>query len=301
MILPILKLAVPCLLSVAVMPLAMAASKVAAQPAKPEPALVEVYVNGTPISRDHVTLFQRSLVSGDAGASKRPSDDLDRFKAARKELIAQEAMAQLALKEHLDKDPQVAEAVAYVRREALSRRYIEKYFEDNPVTDAVLRGGYEWSRTNGKILEYKVRHILVATRDEAEQILARLKKGEKFEELTKLTKDPGGNTNGGFATPDGWFRPDIFVDIYFSDAVVGLKPGSYTPEPVRTRFGWHLIKVDERPRPVANPEPFEKLPESVVSALRQKTAQRKLNELVDAVVAKAKVTTAQGKPLAKSN
>ncbi len=126
-------------------------------------------------------------------------------------------------------------------------------------------------------------------------ILQRLKQGEKFIDLTRLTKDPGGSTNGGFVTKNGWFRSDVFVDVAFTDAVEALKPGSYTQEPVRTRFGWHLIRVDEPPRAVKDPEPFAQLHESSREALRQKMAQRKLNELVSNAVNKVALRDTQGK------
>jgi peptidyl-prolyl cis-trans isomerase C len=168
---------------------------------------------------------------------------------------------------------------------------------EHPITDAVLKAGYEWNRANGKIMEYKVRHILVPTSEEAQGIIDRLNKGEKFVELAKLTKDPGGNTRGGVLGKDGWFRPDIFVDPYFSDAVEALKAGKHTQKPVRTRFGWHVIKLDEAARRVADPEPFDKLHPASREALRQKTAQLKLNELATDALAKARLTNAEDKPL----
>ncbi len=259
----------------------------------------EAYVNGVPVNASHVDALLQRIPSAITDPRRLGTDLEQRRAAARKELATQEALAQAALKDGLDKNAAVADALAYMRREALSRAHIEHYFLENPISDQALRAGYEWNRANGKIVEYQVRHILVPTEQEAADILARLKKGEKFEELVKLTKDPGGSTNGGFVTKDGWFRPDIFIDYKFADAIEALKPGSYSAQPLQTRFGWHVIKLDAGPRPVANPEPFEQLHEGAVKAMREKTAQRKLKELVAGVVEKAKMTDAKGKPLEK--
>jgi peptidyl-prolyl cis-trans isomerase C len=261
------------------------------------PLAPDFLVNGVAISQGQVEQLMKSLISTNDDKSKAAADLADRQRAARKELATQEALSQKAIELGLDKDPEVADQMAQARRELLSRAYIQNYFMEHPVSDAVLKAGYEWNRANGKIMEYKVRHILVPTSEEAQAIIDRLNKGEDFVELAKLTKDPGGNTRGGLLGKEGWFRPDIFVDPYFSDAVEGLKSGQYTQKPVRTRFGWHVIKVDEGSRKVANPEPFDKLHASSREALRQKTAQLKLNELATDAVTKSRLTDAEDKPL----
>jgi peptidyl-prolyl cis-trans isomerase C len=242
----------------------------------------------------------QTLLSNNGDQEK--GDLASRRQSAKRELVTQEALAQVATTEGLDKNPEVEDTIARARREILSRVYIQHFFQTNPITDAMLKAGYEYNRSHGKIMEYKVRQILLPTREAAEKVLERLKKGEDFISLTKLTRDPGGNTNGGFVSKDGWFRPDIFVDPYFSDEVVAMakKKGQYSTEPFRSRFGWHIIRVEDS-RPVANPQPFEKLDPSVLEAMRQKLAQRKLNELIHSVAAEAKLTDANGKPVAFSS
>ena len=244
----------------------------------------DLIVNGQPISRNHVTLMTTSF--GDKSA--RSLSGSDARAAARTELITEEVLAQQARKEGLDKKPAVSDQLAFQTREILSRAYLEDYFDKNPVTDEGLKSAYEWNRANGKIVEYHVRQILVPTSEQAQQLLERLNKGEDFAALAKqYSQDPGGQNTGGDI---GWFRPDIFVDHNFCDAVTGLKKGEYTKAPVRTRFGWHLIKIEEGPRPVANPEPFEALGDSAKQALRQKAAQIKIENLTERLTAAARIS-----------
>lgn len=242
----------------------------------------DVVVNGQPISHNHVTLMS---------ANFSPEKNLpgpEATAAARSELITEELLAQQARKEGLDKKPEVADQIAFQERAILSRAYLEDYFARNPITDESIRAAYEWNRANGKIVEYHVRQILVPTAEQAQQLIGRLNKGEDFAALAKVyTQDPGGQNNGGDL---GWFRPDIFVDHNFDDAVAALKKGEYSKTPVRTRFGWHIVKIEDGPRPVQNPAPYEALDDNTRQALRQKTAQLKLEALTAGLATAAKLS-----------
>lgn len=245
----------------------------------------DVIVNGQPISTNHVLLMSAGL---DPEKKLRKLNDADSQAAARAELVTQELLAQEARKAGLDKNPAIADQLAFQNRVILSRAYLEDYFAKNPITDATLKTAYEWKKANGKLLEYKTRHILVPSFEQAEEAIARIDKGEDFVTVAKrYSQDPGGQNNGGDL---GWFRPDNFVDHHFTDAVESLKKGQYTKKPVRSRFGWHVIKVEDGPRAVANPEAFEALHESVKEAQRQKTAQLKIEELTGRLAAAAKLT-----------
>ncbi len=245
----------------------------------------DVLVNGQPISRNHVLLMSQGI---DPENKSRRADDADAQAAARAELITQEVLAQEAKKQGLDKAPVIADQLAFQNRVILSRAYLEDHFAKDPITDAVLKKSYDFRKANGKILEYKIRHILVQSPGQAQELIAKLGKGEDFAALAKRsTQDPGGQANGGDL---GWFRPDIFVDHHFTDAVEVLKKGQYSKAPVRTRFGWHIIKLEEAPRPVANPEAFEALEDSVKEALRQKAAQIRIEELTARLTANARIS-----------
>jgi len=242
----------------------------------------DVIVNGQPISQNHVTLMSANFTPDKALPSPEARS------AARSELITEELLAQQARKDGLDKKLDVADQIAFQERAILSRAYLEEYFAKNPITEESLKSAYEWNRANGKIVEYKVRQILLPTAEQANQVIDKLNKGEDFVALAKVyTQDPGGQTTGGDL---GWFRPDIFVDHNFSDAVVALKKGEYNKTPLRTRFGWHVIKIEDGPRPVQDPQPYDALDENIKQALRQKTAQIKLENLTARLSASAKVT-----------
>ncbi len=241
----------------------------------------DVTVNGKPISQNHVLLMGANFMP------EKATPNTEAKNAARAELITQEVLAQAAVKDGLDKKPAVADQISFQERAILSRAYLEDYFAKNPITDESLKAAYEFNRANGKIDEYKVRHILVTTAPEARELIEKLNKGEDFVELAKRnTQDPGGQNTGGDL---GWFRPDLFVDHNFADAVVALKKNAYTKMPVRTRFGWHVIKLEDGPRHVANPVAFDALDDTVKQALRQKSAQIKLEALTARLTAAAKV------------
>ena len=242
---------------------------------------VDLTVNGRPITRNQITLMGANFTED------RQSPGPEAQAAARAELITQEVLAQAALKEGLEKKAVIADQIAFQQRAILSRAYLEDYFAKNPVTDDTLKTAYAFSVANGMLTEYKVRHILVNDLPKAESIAARLAKGEDFVAVAKVeTLDPGGQGNGGDL---GWFRPDIFVDANFAKAVQGLKKGETTKIPVRSRFGWHLIKLEDGPRPVTTAAKWDQLDDPIKQSLRQRAAQARLEALTESLTAKAKL------------
>lgn len=244
----------------------------------------EVTVNGQTISRNHVQLM---LTSINPNPSVRGAGGEDARIAARQELVTQELLAQEARRIGLDKNPVIADQLSFQTRAILSRAYLQDYYEKNPVTEESLKSAYEWRRANGKIQEYRIRQILLGTQAEAADVIAKLAKGEDFADLAKRrTQDPGGQNNAGDL---GWFRTDIFVDHHFTDAVESLKKGEYTRTPVRTRFGWHVIKLEDAPRRVAQAESYDQLDDASKEAIRQKTVQLRIESLTAELAKKAKL------------
>jgi peptidyl-prolyl cis-trans isomerase C len=128
--------------------------------------------------------------------------------------------------------------------------------------------------------EYRARHILVENEDQAKQIVADLKKGAKFEELAaKNSKDPGSKDRGGDLD---WHGPSDF-DRTFSEAMMKLDKGKYTETPVRTRFGYHIIQLDD-----VRAGRFPALAE-VKPRIQQQLTQVKIDELVKGLKGKAKI------------
>jgi peptidyl-prolyl cis-trans isomerase C len=158
--------------------------------------------------------------------------------------------------------------------------YLRDYVRKNPITDAEIQKEYDRARSQTGDKEYKARHILVEGEDQAKDLIAQLKKGAKFDELaTKNTKDTGTKERGGDLD---WNVPGVF-DKQFSDAMVKLEKGKFTDAPVRTRFGYHVIQLDDV-RAVKFPPLAEVKPR-----IQQQLVQGKIDELIRGLRAKAKV------------
>jgi peptidyl-prolyl cis-trans isomerase C len=149
----------------------------------------------------------------------------------------------------------------------------------NPVKDAEIKAEYDKAKAGAPDKEYHARHILVEKEDEAKAIITKLKGGAKFDELAKQSKDPGSAANGGDL---GWTDPTRFVPE-FSKAMTALQKGAITDTPVKTQFGFHVIKLEDV-RPVQIP-PLEQVKQQVAEQIQQ----RKLAEYRDSLMKKAKV------------
>ncbi len=106
----------------------------------------------------------------------------------------------------------------------LIRAYLQDFVKNNPVSDADLKKEYDAIKGRMGDKEYKPRHVLVETEDEAKAIIAKLQSGTAFEEVAKNSRDPGSKDRGGDL---GWSNPGMFVKP-FSDAMVGLEKGKFT-------------------------------------------------------------------------
>lgn len=160
----------------------------------------------------------------------------------KEEVIAREIFMQEAQKRGLDASDEYKVQLELARQTILIRQLFADFQEKNAVTDADVQAEYDKfvAANGGK--EYHARHILVETEAQANDILAKLKKGSKFEDLAKkLSKDPGSGANGGDLD---WAAPGNFVKE-FSDAMVSLKKGEVTPAPVKSQFGYHIIRLDD--------------------------------------------------------
>jgi peptidyl-prolyl cis-trans isomerase C len=121
--------------------------------------------------------------------------------------------------------------------------------------------------------EYKPRHVLVETENEAKAIIARLQNGTPFEEVAKESRDPGSRERGGDL---GWSNPGMYVQP-FSEAMVKLEKGKYTSTPVKSDFGYHVIQLDDV-RDVQAP-PFEEVKAQLEQRLQQQKVERHVLEL----------------------
>lgn len=211
----------------------------------------------------------------------RGGQDSEELRAAvRDNLINREVVAQAAQKSPIARSAQVQNQLEMSRQQILIDAYIGDWMAKNPVTDAEVTKEYERVKAQQGDKEYKARHILVETEDQAKAIIADLKKGGSFEDLaSKNTQDPGTKERGGDLD---WNVPSVF-DKTFSDAMVKLEKGKFTETPVRTRFGYHVIRLEDV-RPVQFPALAEVKPR-----IQQQLTQNKVNEFVKGLRAKAKV------------
>jgi peptidyl-prolyl cis-trans isomerase C len=148
---------------------------------------------------------------------------------------------------------------------------VAEYIRAHPVTDGDIQKEYDRAKAQTGDREYKARHILVASEDDAKGVMADLKKGTKFEEIAqKKSLDEGTRPRGGDLD---WNVPSNF-DKAFSDALVKLEKGKMTDAPVRTRFGYHIIQLDD-----VRPVNFPPLPQ-----VRQQIQQRIVGQRVDVLL-----------------
>ena len=203
--------------------------------AKAAPKAV-VTVNGTAIPQERIDFFVKQTTS------RGQPDTPDLRKAVTNELISRELMAQEANKKGLDKDPEVTAQADLAKQTVLVGAYIQDYLKANPVSDDVIKAEYEKLKAQIGSKEYKVRHILVEKESEAKDIIAQLKKGAKFDKLAaEKSKDTGSKVKGGDLN---WITPSNVVKP-FGDALLKLKKGQFTQEPVESQFGWHIIKLED--------------------------------------------------------
>jgi peptidyl-prolyl cis-trans isomerase C len=204
----------------------------------------------------------------------------ERQNAVKEELINREVLVQAAMKRGLDKNADVAAQMDMARQAVLVRALFESEVKANPISDADLAKQYEEFKKSMGENEYKVRHILVDREDEAKAIIAELGKGGDFAKLAKeKSKDPGSKDNGG----DLDWGPAARYVKPFADALMALKKGQTTTTPVKTDFGYHVIRLDDA-RPLKVPA-FEELKEQ----FRQRAQQQQVQKLVMDLRSKAKV------------
>jgi peptidyl-prolyl cis-trans isomerase C len=249
----------------------------AAAPDKPDAAAVAT-VNGTPISRATYDIYVKSLLqqSGKTAADLNPeqkSQVLD-------ELIGMQLISAEAVKDGLDKDPDVVARLDLLRMRVLTDAQSQKFLKDKEPTDAELHAQYDTAVGNLDKTEYKGRHILVATKEKAQELIKKIKAGAKFEDVAKAESTDSSKTNGGDL---GWFTPSRMAKP-FGDAVKTLKKGEMTQEPVQTQFGWHIIKIDDVRE--ATPPPFDQVKQQLANQIIQK----KLLAYVDSLKKSAMIT-----------
>ena len=200
-------------------------------------------------------------------------------KAIREDLINIELMSQEAAKLGLNKDADVVQQIELTKQQVLAGAYVQEYTKKHPISEDQLKQEYDKLKAKLGDKEYNVRHILVETEAEAKDIIVQLGKKAKFEKLAEKSKDAGSAQRGGEL---GWAVPGNYVPE-FANAMLNLKKGEYTKAPVKSQFGWHVIKLDDM-RDMKAP-PFE----NVKPQLQQRMQQQSIQQAISELRAKAKV------------
>jgi len=231
-------------------------------------------VNGVAISKAKVDFAVKQRTA--AGQPDTP----EMRNAVKEDLINRELISQEAKKKGVDKQPEVVQQVELAQQQVLVGAYLQEWVKSNPPSDDELKKDYEKIKGQMGDTEYKARHILVGTEDEAKKITAELKKDpKKFAKLAEKSKDTGSAKKGGELD---WAMPNAYVKP-FSDALTGLKKGEMTQTPVQTQFGWHVIKLEDT-RPAKFPSYEEVKPQ-----ITQQAQQAQVQKLVTDLRSKAKV------------
>ncbi len=231
-------------------------------------------VNGKPVPKARMDVLAQQLAAAGRPVTPEMQGQL------REEVITREVFMQEAQKQGLDSTEDYKNQLELARQAILIRQLFETYRKTNTVSDADAQAEYDKFAAANSGKEFKARHILVETEDQAKKILADLKKGAKFEDIAKKqSKDPGSGANGGDLD---WASPSSFVPE-FSEAMVKLNKGEMTQTPVKTQFGYHIIRVDDI-RQAQLPK-FEEVKPQIVQQLQQQRLQKYQEELR----AKAKV------------
>jgi peptidyl-prolyl cis-trans isomerase C len=234
-----------------------------------------IVVNGVTIPQARIEAMNKELDA--AGQPTGP----ERQAAIKEELINREILAQAAKARGLDKTPDVQQQMEMARQAVLIRALFDQEAKAHPITDADLEKQYEQFKGSMGQNEYKVSHILVDNEADAKAIIDQLKKNPgDFAKIAKeKSKDPGSKDNGG----DLDWGPAARYVKPFADAVQSQPKGQISQAPVKTDFGYHIIRVDDV-RPLKVPE-FKDLKEQ----FRQRAQQQQIQKFVAELRSKAKV------------
>jgi peptidyl-prolyl cis-trans isomerase C len=187
-------------------------------------------VNGVKLS--DVELNLNSMARQQMHQSISPEDSL-------KEIVNIELLRQAAVQQGLHNDPQVAAEINRQATGILVSAYIRKLVESNASNTESLQQAYDEYIASFSSKEYKARHILSATKAEAEANIKALKGGKNFAKLAQEKSLDKGSPEGDL----GWADPDNYVRE-FSTALQAMEPGKFSQEPVQTQFGWHVILLE---------------------------------------------------------
>jgi peptidyl-prolyl cis-trans isomerase C len=214
-------------------------------------------VNGKPVPMARVDALIKTATHGQEAPPEVKAQ-------ARDQVVMREIFAQEAEKQGIASTADYKMQLDLVRQTVLINTLFQNFIKAHPVSDAEAQAEYTKIKAEQSGMEFHARHILVDSEDEAKKLIAQIKNGAKFEDLAKKSsKDTGSAENGGDLD---WAKPSAYVPE-FSTALQGLKKGQMTDTPVKTQFGYHIIRLEDT-RAAQFPG-FDEVKEKVKQQLQQ--------------------------------
>lgn len=240
----------------------------------PAPGKPVAVVNGVAIPASHAEAIRQERAA--RGQGNGPGAD----EAVRDALVNLEILAQVAIQKGLDQPENVRAILELQRKEALVKLLQADFVKTHPIADATIQAEYDKLKAQDREREYRARHILVDNEKTAKGLITQLVgKKAKFEDLAKKhSKDASAKTGGDL----GWMTPSSLVPE-FAQAMVALKPGEFSRVPVKSQFGWHVIRLEESRQPEF--PTFDKVKDQIANHL----LQLEYRKYVSALHAAAKV------------
>lgn len=170
-------------------------------------------------------------------------------------------------------DPEVEKQMEELRKRVMVQVFVERRINSQLTDDALMKRYEEWKEANPAEAEVHARHILLETEEKAKEVLAEVEGGKDFAEAAKEhSTGPSGPSGGDL----GFFTREQMVEP-FANAAFDMEPGEVSNEPVKTDFGWHIIKVEDR-RQQEQPS-FEEMREQLSQQASQEIAKELLADL----------------------
>lgn len=231
-------------------------------------------VNGKAIPNAKIDLLVKRVV-----AQGKQADTPQLRESIKRELIGMEVLKQEADKQGFGTRADVKAALDNARQQIIITAMLADFVKKNPPKEAEIKAEYERMKAQMPDKEYHPRHILVPTEEEAKQIIVKIKGGSKFEDLAKnLSKDSSAAAGGDL----GWVNPAQYVPE-FSKAMIALQKGGMTDTPVKSQFGYHVIKLEDVRVPT--PPSLEEAKQQVAESVQQ----RKVAAFREELLKKAKI------------
>lgn len=229
-------------------------------------------VNGEPITQPMLDVFMQQH------AKQADHDPIDPH-VALDQLINLELMRQEGVSKGVDTRPEISALLNQQERMIIAGAAMRHYLEESPVTEEEVQQAYD-AETSKSVTEYNARHILTETREQAEQIITMLDLGADFGELAREKSTGPSAANAGKL---GWFRPQQ-MEKAFADATAALEEGEYTKEPVQTKYGWHVILLEEKR--TGTPPPYGRVKDRLSAVLANQKLQKHIQDIRASAVVK---------------